>query len=77
MIKLYTIGCPACKVLQKKLINADLSYSIINNHQIFEQLNITIFPMLQVDEGPLMTYGEALAWLKQQEGVSNTTNGNN
>lgn len=67
MFKVYTIGCPACNVLCKKLVNKGIPFAVITDPQIFEELNIEVFPMAQIDEGPLMSYGEALNWLKKQE----------
>lgn len=67
MLKVYTIGCPACNVLCKKLIAKDIQFCVITDERIFEALGIEVFPMAQVDDNPLMTYGETLSWLKAQE----------
>lgn len=64
MIKLYTIECPACNVLMKKLMMKDIPFVKITDPKAFEDLNIEVFPMLQIDDGPLMSYSEALKWLK-------------
>ena len=34
----------------------------------FDELNIDVFPMMRIDNGPLMNYQEALDWLKNQGG---------
>lgn len=75
MVKVYSIGCPACNVLAKKLINADVPFQVIYDENIHNQLNITIFPMMQIDDGPLMSLGEARDWINSLGGK--TTNGNN
>lgn len=67
MLKIFTIGCPACNVLIKKVIAKGIPFALITDPAAFDQLNIDIFPMAQVDNGPLMSYGETLAWLKNQE----------
>lgn len=68
MIYIYTIGCPACNVLVKKLIEKDLQAQLITNERVFEELGIEIFPMMRIDNGPLMNFQEALAWIKAQGG---------
>lgn len=68
MIYIYTIGCPACNVLVKKLVANDLQAQLITNERIFEELGIEVFPMMRIDNGPLMNFREALAWIKTQGG---------
>lgn len=67
MINLYTIHCPACSVLQKKLEHKNIAFSIITDEEIFKAKNITIFPMLEIDNNPLMTFSEAIRWVNAQE----------
>lgn len=67
MIYVYTIGCPACNVLVKKLIEKDLPATLVQDERVFEQLGIDVFPMMRIDNGPLMTLAEAIAWIKTQE----------
>lgn len=68
MIYIYTIGCPACNVLIKKIVQADLTATLIQNEEEFNRLGIDTFPMMRIDNGPLMTYSEARDWLKIQGG---------
>ena len=62
-IVVYTIHCPACNVLEKKLQQAGMMYSIIDDEK--EMGHIEQFPMMVVDCGPLMNYKEALQWIKE------------
>ena len=62
-ITVYTIHCPACNVLEKKLQQAGMMYSIVDD--VNEMSHIEQFPMMVVDCGPLMTYKEALQWIKE------------
>lgn len=62
-ILLYTIHCPACNVLEKKLQKAGLMYSVIDDES--EMQHIEQFPMMSVDCGPLMTFREADQWIKE------------
>ena len=68
MIYIYTIGCPACNVLIKKIVQKDLQATLIQDQKTFDELNIDVFPMMRIDNGPLMNYQEALDWLKNQRG---------
>ena len=68
MIYIYTIGCPACNVLIKKIVQKDLQATLIQDQKTFDELNIDVFPMMRIDNGPLMNYQEALSWLKNQGG---------
>ena len=61
---LYTIHCPACNVLEKKLQKAGINYSIIDD--VEKMTNIEQFPMMQVNCGPLMTLKEANQWIKEK-----------
>lgn len=62
-IVVYTIHCPACNVLEKKLQQAGMMYSIIDDEK--EMGHIEQFPMMVVDCGPRMNYKEALQWIKE------------
>lgn len=66
-IKLYTIGCPACNVLEKKLVAKSISFTSVTDVKTHSQLGITAFPVLQIDGGPLMTFAEAVQWVNKQE----------
>ena len=60
----YTIHCPACDVLEKKLRKAGIDYDIIDD--VEKMTNIEQFPMMQVNCGPLMTLKEANQWIKEK-----------
>lgn len=54
MIVLYTIDCPKCKVLEKKMNNLNLDFTkVTNKDEIMEVVNktgITTAPILLVDK---------------------------
>jgi glutaredoxin-related protein len=60
----YTIHCPACNVLEKKLQKAGINYSVIDD--VEKMTSIEQFPMMQVNCGPLMTLKEANQWIKEK-----------
>ena len=70
MITLYTIGCPQCRVLEKKLKDAGVDFDIETNEEVMMQKGFIQSPMLQVDDS-VYNFSEAINWLKEY-----TTNGN-
>ena len=62
-VVVYTIHCPACNILEKKLQKAGIEYSVIDDET--KMTNIEQFPMMSVDCGPLMTLKEANQWIKE------------
>lgn len=63
-VVVYTIHCPACNVLEKKLQKAGIEYNIVDDET--KMTGIEQFPMMQVNCGPLMTLKEANQWIKEQ-----------
>lgn len=58
-IILYTVDCPKCKVLEKKLNNANISFEVCKDTKIMAERNISKLPMLEVD-GEMLTFKEAV-----------------
>lgn len=65
MITLYTIHCPQCNVLKKKLDIAGISYSIVDDISVLEAMGYDSFPILKVDDKEL-NYMEAITWLRER-----------
>lgn len=63
MVYVYTIDCPACRVLEKKLTQKNVEFIRVTSELAFEKKKIKSFPMMQVDGGPLMTYAEAVKYV--------------
>ena len=57
-MKFYTIDCPRCDILQEKMEAKGLSFETIKDEQIFSQLGITQFPVLEVN-GELLEFSAA------------------
>ena len=64
---LYTIDCPKCMVLEKKLNKAGISYETCRDENIMGQKNISNLPTLEVD-GILYSFKDAVSWVNKQEG---------
>ena len=66
MVVLYSIGCPQCEVLEKRLRRANIDYILNDNRVEMECKRYIVLPVLEVDGNPL-TFTEAIAWIKEQE----------
>ena len=66
MIKLYTIDCPKCKVLETKLKSKNIDFEIVKDVSIMKDLGITITPVLDVD-GKLLDFIDAINYVNGRE----------
>ena len=64
MINLYTINCPKCIVLEKKLKEKDIQFEIVEDMDIMEQKGFMSAPMLEVD-GEIMDFSNAVKWINE------------
>ena len=62
MIKMYTIECPKCMVLEKKLIAKGIEFTKLMDTKVFEELGIDLFPMLEVN-GELLDFSNAIKYI--------------
>lgn len=62
MIKMYTIECPKCMVLEKKLIAKGIEFTKVMDTKIFEELGIDLFPVLEVN-GELLDFSNAIKYI--------------
>ena len=65
MIKLYTIGCPKCNILEEKLDAKNIKYEKCEDKDIMISKNMDQLPILEVDD-ELMNYSSANAWVNAQ-----------
>lgn len=59
---LYSTGCPRCKVLEKKLKDKAVEYSLVSDVDEIMNKGITQVPVLE-KEGKLLNFSEANAWV--------------
>lgn len=66
---LYTINCPKCKVLEKKMQIKGVSFSVVDNKAEVikkgEEVGIKSAPFLQVDD-EFYNFSDALKWVGEQ-----------
>lgn len=67
MIKIYTTDtCPRCKVLKTKMDAKGIPYKLITDIKEMKSLGIMSVPYMQVDDGELMDFAKANAWINEQ-----------
>ena len=66
MVIFYSTHCPKCSVLEKKLKQANIEYTEINDVRTMLAKGMTSAPNLEVD-GKLMGFTEAVEWINSQE----------
>lgn len=64
-IKLYSTGCPKCKVLKAKLNQKSIQFCEVNDTVDMLARGITEVPVLEVD-GVTMLFKEAVEWVNKQ-----------
>ena len=65
MVTLYTIDCPKCKILEKKLNNAGIEYSACKDRDVIKSKGMDLMPVLEVD-GKRMSFKEAVDWVNER-----------
>ena len=65
MIKLYTIGCPKCNILEEKLDAKNIKYEKCEDKDIMISKNINKLPVLEIDN-KLLEFIDANKWINEQ-----------
>lgn len=66
MVKLYTIDCPKCLVLEKKLNQKNIFYIISRDREEMASKGYNILPILEI-EGKPYDFKQAVTWINSQE----------
>lgn len=61
----YSIGCPQCLVLEKKLKQKNIDFELVSDKNIMTEKGFKSVPQLEVD-GVLMGYKDAVKWIGEQ-----------
>lgn len=69
-VTLYTIHCPACNILEKKMQKKNISFTVIDDVNILREkgLDKFSFPLLQINNEPIMKLKEANIWVENYGG---------
>lgn len=62
---LYTIGCPKCNILKKKLDATQIEYKICDNVETMHNKGYTVLPILEIDNTPY-EFSEAIKWVNER-----------
>lgn len=65
MVTLYTIDCPKCKILEKKLNNAGIAYLTIKDKAEMRAKGLDLMPVLEVDD-VRMNFKQACDWVNER-----------
>ena len=58
-MKLFTIHCPKCKVLETKLKQKNIKYEEITDTQLIEKEGINELPILELDDKTRLSFVDA------------------
>lgn len=64
---LYSTHCPRCKVLTLKLQQKGIQYEEINDVEIMKAKGFQEAPKLELPDGTIMGFKEAVNWIKEQQ----------
>lgn len=59
---LYSTGCPKCKVVMKKLEQANINYEVCSNSETMREKGIQSLPVLEV-EGKMYNFKDAVDYI--------------
>ena len=65
-IVLYTIDCPKCKILERKLNEAGVEYEVVKDVDTMMSLGISSAPVLGVGES-ILNFNEAIGWVRNRQ----------
>lgn len=65
MITVYTVGCPRCLILEKKLVQANISYRVCEDKEKMIARGIDHLPVMEVD-GKMLGFAEAVKWINER-----------
>ena len=65
MVTLYTIHCPKCNILEKKLNVAGITYLRIDDRKEIAKQGFDLMPVLEVDD-KIMGFKEAVDWVNER-----------
>lgn len=63
-IILYTTHCPKCEILEKKLKEANISFTTNENVKEMLKLGMASAPNLSID-GEILDFGKAVKWINE------------
>lgn len=71
MIKVYSNGCPKCKILERELLKHEIEFGVESTD--FSKLifhNIFTMPVIELENGTLIKFDDAILQLKKGGGFN-------
>ncbi len=65
VVVLYSTHCPKCKVLETKLNQYKIDYTVNDDMAYMIDKGFKSAPMLEIDGEKLLEFGAALKWVKE------------
>ena len=62
---LYSIGCPMCNVLKKKLIEKNIDFELCDDVEVMKEKGFLTAPKLEVGS-EVFNFKDAIEWVKKQ-----------
>ena len=69
-ITLFSTNCPKCVVLEQRLRDVGVEFTVCNNMTVMRDRGFVSAPMLEVD-GQMMDFVAAIQWLQSKTNESN------
>lgn len=63
-VVLYSTGCPKCNILKKKLADAQIDYTVVEDIDVMLSKGLKDVPWLEVD-GALMNFIDSSKWINE------------
>lgn len=64
-IVLYSTGCPKCAVLEKKLNNKNIPFSVVKDVNKMLEMGLKSAPNLKVGD-TILQFADAVKWINEQ-----------
>ncbi len=61
---LYSTHCPKCRMIEKKLDQKKITYTVIDDVEEMKRLNFHSLPVLKLDD-KVLTFKEAYKWVME------------
>lgn len=72
MITLYSTGCPKCNILERRLTNDKIEFTVSNDIDKLVEMGFQNAPILQIDDN-FIDYASAMKLLKVYEDIERAT----
>lgn len=63
---LFTLDCPRCKVLEKKLEQSGINFTVCKDKELMLKNGFDLLPVLKVDD-KVMGFKEAVKWINERK----------